>query len=330
MVGIGPGDRQVGVRKAKDKTMQERILVPVDGSKSAHHALAYAGALARATSSELVLLHVVSPALEIMSLPWNTSHAAAFRRHQHQRSSLVRGYLQASTEELRAACVLAHTEVVEGDPASAIVAWVQEDPTISVVVMSTSGGSAGIGGVNGSVAHKVMRQCPVPLMLVRSQEGGTSAAHLFRNILVPLDGSLSAEEALGHAQRLAGITGATVQLLSVLPSLYLRFGAATFLPVRLDSVELNQNVLDADLYEAQRYLWPVAATLAASGLRARSTVVRGEAADEILRQAASSGADLIIMSTRRKTGLLRLLPGVALKVVREGKLPVLLIPAGAG
>ncbi|HEX8598282.1 MAG TPA: universal stress protein [Chloroflexia bacterium] len=310
--------------------MRERILVPVDGSKSAHHALAYACAFARATLSELTLLHVVSSAPEIMSLPWSTSHAATFRRHQDQRLSLIRGYLQASAEELQAACVLAHTEVVEGDPASAIVSWVKKDPTISMVVMSASGGGAGIGGVNGSVGHKVMRECPVPLMLVRSQEGGPPAAHLFRNILVPLDGSLAAEQALGHAQRLAGITGATLQLLSVLPSLYLRFGAATFLPVRLDSVEVNQNALDADLYEVQRYLWPVAATLAASGLRVKSTVVRGEAAEEILRQAAASGADLIVMSMRRKTGLLRLLPGVASKVVREGKLPVLLIPVGAG
>ncbi len=306
--------------------MLERILVPVDGSKTAHEALSHAGALARATSSELILLHVIPPALEVMSLPWNTSHAAMLRRHQDQRLSLVRGYMEATAEDLRAACVVARTEIVEGDAARSIVARVQEDPSITTVVMATSDGSGGIGWVNGSVAHKVMRHCPVPLLLVRMQEGPQPAPRLFRNILVPLDGSLSAEQALGHAQRLARITGATLQLICVLPSLHMGFGVPTFLPVRLDAVELAQNAVDADLYEVQRYLWPVAATLASTGLCVTSTVVRGEAAEEIMRRAALSGADLIIMSIRRRTGLLGLLPGVALKVVREGKLPVLLIP----
>jgi nucleotide-binding universal stress UspA family protein len=58
----------------------------------------------------------------------------------------------------------------------------------------------------------------------------------------------------------------------------------------------------------------------------RTRVLDGDAAKEILRAGAEDGADLIVMSTRGRSGLACLWPGsVAMNVVRETALPVLLV-----
>jgi hypothetical protein len=61
-------------------------------------------------------------------------------------------------------------------------------------------------------------------------------------------------------------------------------------------------------------------------VKARLTAVRGDAADEIVRTAHEENVDLIVIATRGRTGLDRLIFGsVAEKVIRLAKCPVLTI-----
>ena len=89
-----------------------------------------------------------------------------------------------------------------------------------------------------------------------------------------------------------------------------------------------------DLYEWEKlaltqYLASVASRVVGAGTPAiaeRTRVLDGDAAKEILRAGAEDGADLIVMSTRGRSGLACLWPGsVAMNVVRETALPVLLV-----
>src|SRR5215831_14182264 len=99
---------------------------------------------------------------------------------------------------------------------------------------------------------------------------------MFRQILVPLDGTPESNAALPVARTIARATGASVYLLQVLEAA----GPETA----------------AD--DAAAKLRQVAAELMTGGLQAESAVRRGRAADEILHQVHALEADLVVMRTR--------------------------------
>jgi nucleotide-binding universal stress UspA family protein len=78
--------------------------------------------------------------------------------------------------------------------------------------------------------------------------------------------------------------------------------------------------------DAEEYLTPLAVDLRRRGVRVKTEVRRGEAAEEILKSAREAKADVIAMTTHGRTGLGRMLFGsVAETVLRESELPVLLM-----
>lgn len=64
----------------------------------------------------------------------------------------------------------------------------------------------------------------------------------------------------------------------------------------------------------------------ASGVTSESLIAKGDPSSEILRIAEDNKADVIVMGSIGKTGLEKFLIGsVAEKVVRNSKLPVLIV-----
>ena len=139
---------------------------------------------------------------------------------------------------------------------------------------------------------------------------------MFKKILVPLDGSSFAEEALPHARELAECGGAEIVLVRVdepyepPPGIFV---PATAIPevVRLSAGE---------------YLEQLVSRLRLAGIKVESAVLDGKVADAILKYAREEGVDLIVMSTHGRTGISRLLMGsVAEQIVHGARCPVLLI-----
>jgi len=139
---------------------------------------------------------------------------------------------------------------------------------------------------------------------------------MFRKILVPLDGSSFAEEALPHARELAECGGGEIVLVRVdepyepPPGIFV---PATAIPevVRLSAGE---------------YLEQLVSRLRLAGIKVESAVLDGKVADAILKYAGEEGVDLIVMSTHGRTGISRLLMGsVAEQIVHGAPCPVLLI-----
>jgi nucleotide-binding universal stress UspA family protein len=130
-------------------------------------------------------------------------------------------------------------------------------------------------------------------------------------ILVPLDGSPLAEQALPYTERLAQASGACLVLVR-----------ASRPPVGAD---------DSDsLSDADDYLKRVTGALRARGLPVERSHRLGLAAHEILAEAAESQADLIVMGTHGRSGPGRVLYGsVADEVLRHAEVPVLLVPPHA-
>jgi nucleotide-binding universal stress UspA family protein len=149
---------------------------------------------------------------------------------------------------------------------------------------------------------------------------------MFRTILVPLDGSTLAEQALGPACRIAEKFGSALLLLRVV-SQDRSTSTLPLLAPRLSSdapAPAPRPVMD----EAEAYLTGLA--LPSSIRSVRTQVLAGAPPELIVATAEASDVDLIVMSTHGRTGLVRLLYGsVAEAVLRGASVPVLLVPSRA-
>lgn len=295
--------------------MTRRILVTLDGSEFAECVLPQAAALARATGSTLRLLRVVTPTETSQSAFWRAT-MPAYLREEWQEGALerVKVYLHDVAERLRAEGLAVEVETrFEDDAAQTIVA--AADSSVQMIAMATHG----LGGpgrwVLGSVAEKVLRSALTPLLLVRVPVNATPTAEVptCRSVLVPLDGSELAEQALVLAAEVASACGARVVLVSVV------------------ATAIDEEQAAAVEAGVTGYLEDVAGALRAKGLAVTARHHAGDPAEQILAAAEDEQADLIVMGTHGRSGVQLLwLGSVATKVVQSSRHPVLLVRSRAG
>jgi nucleotide-binding universal stress UspA family protein len=140
---------------------------------------------------------------------------------------------------------------------------------------------------------------------------------MYKHILVPLDGSKLAEQALPHAVAQAEKFGAEVVLVKVLQPLSEPILSA---PAAVRAAE------EASARLLREYLDGVAARLQEQGIAVQVALLGGKPYVEIIRFAEENEIDLIVMSTRGHSGLSRwLLGSVADRVVRGATVPLLLV-----
>jgi nucleotide-binding universal stress UspA family protein len=184
-------------------------------------------------------------------------------------------------------------------------------------------GRSGLGrAVLGSVADEVLRHAPVPVLLVPAARAGAWPASGPLRVLVPLDGSDFALEALGPVRRLAGLTGADVTLLRAVEP-----------PddvILDDDVPLPVSDMESEVGAARRYLEGVAGTLSAAARRVSVVATIGSAAEAIAEHVRNQPVDLIAMATHGRGGFARVMLGsVAGQTLRRAGVPLLLVrPAG--
>lgn len=140
----------------------KKILCPTDFSATARPAVESAVELATTFGGEVLLVHVVP----IVPQPL-VSYSYHFDVPEYERS--LRGDAERRMLEL-AAELGSHphvqTVVISGDPADRILAFAQEN-ACDLIVMSTHGLTGWKHMVFGSVAEKVVRQSPCPVLTLR-------------------------------------------------------------------------------------------------------------------------------------------------------------------
>jgi CBS domain-containing protein len=161
--------------------------------------------------------------------------------------------------------------------------------------------------------------------MVRARElNGSAPAPAPRRVLVPLDGSPLAEQAIDAARELLAPGGTLVLLRVVAPRAPSR---ATHIYHELHGHETVTRVID---HQAATYLERIAHRLGETGLTVEVALRTGAAWEEILAAASEHMADVVVMCTHGHTGPAHwLLGGVADRVVRHADRPVLLISARA-
>jgi nucleotide-binding universal stress UspA family protein len=138
--------------------MWKTLLVPHDFSACADAALALAARLAREQSAEVILVHVSDVAPNV---PRDADEAIV-------RGASLR--LEELAAPLRSAGLSVATRARIGDVCDEILS-VTEDDRVSALVMGTHGRDGLARALVGSVAERVLRRAPVPVVVVRAPGG---------------------------------------------------------------------------------------------------------------------------------------------------------------
>lgn len=181
--------------------MFKKILVPLDGSENAEHALPWARRYAAPDRAQVVLLRVPERVLTEPGPPWRPGLSEA------------REYLQRMARELNYAGIPGKFLTPLGRTAETIVRAARREKC-DLVIMTTRGGSPVGRWLVGGVTEQVLRLSSVPVLVVRSQMPLRRQGH-GRRVVAPLDGSRLAESVLPWAEGLARYHGVPLVLLHV-------------------------------------------------------------------------------------------------------------------
>ena len=300
--------------------MYTKILIPLDGSKTAEKVLPYARFLAGNLKLPVELLGVV----DIVEM---ATHISADRARY--LDTLIEDSVRNSEQYLRGMAGTFPTgtkcRVEKGKAEQMIIEAAAADKG-TLITMATHGRSGMNRWLLGSVTEKVLRGGTNPMLLVRAtEEGKTDSVATLKSIVVPLDGSELAEGVLPTIAELAKTLKLAVVLFraySVPTSAYA--GGEGYYAVNYEEL------LTAMKEEAVDYLEKKTEAVKKLGIANVSYVAKeGFAADEIISLSRKSPDNLIAMCTHGRSGVKRwMLGSVTETVVRHSADPVLVLRAG--
>ncbi|MBS1153077.1 MAG: universal stress protein [Myxococcaceae bacterium] len=271
--------------------MNRSILVPLDGSTHALSALPVGRELAKMEDATLQVLYLGPRALPPAELA--------------AQLGLAPGDLRGAVIDQRA-----------GDPGQQLLRAAAEQAG-ATLVMCTHAGEQTLGGVLGELGERVLGEATGPVVLVRPTRGVVQWQ--LRNVLLPHDGTPSTSWAIHEVAGLASRAGATLTVLHVAEP-----GKAP--PAEPGSLPAPRYV------DQQQHEWPAWANEFLGRLgsvfpippeKLRLFVARGEPGPEIVRRAAASNCDLIVLAWRGTLAPAR--AAVIKAVLREAPCPVMLL-----
>jgi nucleotide-binding universal stress UspA family protein len=290
--------------------------LPLDGSELATIAIPWARALATPTT-ELILFRAIPDPTPFSELGGTSAFPAqrVIARNRH----VADDYLDAVAEVLQGAAASVSTGSAVGDAADVIVHAIRARDASMVIVASHGRGFLG-RVVVGSVADRIARVAEVPVLVVHPTRGNMAAhadstARVHR-LVVPLDGSPLAREAVPVAAALGRQLGVPLHLVRALPT--------------REEIAAHPEPMVSDYYEdmigaATEALTSEAGRRRAAGLEVTTSTAIGSPAAAILDEL--NAHDLVVMTSHGRGGVRRwLLGSVAERLIRAGEAPVLLVP----
>lgn len=331
--------------------MYERVVVLLDSSELAEQVLPHVAEIVRGRRSEVHLLSVApvvaltATIVDVHPVPVTADLGVLEAAEREQIRHNLEEYLRGVASRLQDVVTDVRTVVRFGRPAEEILRYAVEVEA-DLIALSTHGRSGLSRWVFGSVAEKVLRGAPCPVLLVRIRPAGEeqvpgdelvrSTAEralvpvkpaLHRRILVPLDGSALAECVLPHVTALIRPGLTHVYLLSVLAA---GFGERTvaLMTSYPPGLRLSTTALSRARAHLEVYLRAVADRLRQRGASVGQEIREGNPAEEILRYVPKIRAEMIVMNAHGLSGASQWVYGsVASRVLRGASCPVLLVRA---
>lgn len=279
----------------------KRILVATDFSEGSKRALLTGLGIARRYASSLHVIHVVpSEGYGVAGVGMLGAMNFARRNARDLESEfLLKGYFEG----------IRYLISVDRGEVWLAVSRIAEDEDVDLVVVGTRARSGLSKLLLGSVAEEIFRRSPCPVLTVGPNfELSFPLTRQPRSVLFPTDFSPQAEHALPYAVSLAQEQAPLTFLHVVQPD-----GGATY------NIERTVRYASARLQEL------MAATAGLIGER-EFIVETGEPAEAIVKVAAVTGAELVVLGVRASAGLSdRLGWSTAYGVVRHAHCPVLTV-----
>ncbi len=300
------------------------LLVPLDGSDFGERALPLAVKIAEGTGAELRIVHV------------DTTFGHPYTRDRLVQDKTVcdycvelerqkRAYVEQVAAQIRNKSGLRVTAVLlnSRNVVAALVDAIGAD--VDLVVLAAYGKGLIRRWVSGSTAHELIDRISVPVLIVGADGSfATPVSDRVRRVLVAVDGSRSAEQAIGPALALGEINAAEYVLLRVVPlstfhgALSSRYGSGAF----------NDGFGKIRMATARRYLNRLASRMKQQSCIVDTRVVidQNSIPRSIAAHAKAYDADLIAIAIH-KGAEKRWQGSIAKRVVQFASMPVLVAAA---
>ena len=145
----------------------KNILCPIDFSKCSERALDYAARMASLLNAELHLVHAyIDP---LTSIPFGRANTSGPPAADPELISAAKQERSKEVERLQAVCdkhgVRTTVKEVEGEPRN-VICKVAKDDGADLIIMGTHGRTGAARALIGSVAERVVRTAPCPVLTV--------------------------------------------------------------------------------------------------------------------------------------------------------------------
>ncbi len=293
--------------------MYTKMVVLLDGSELAEVVFDYAQELSGRMHLDVQLLHVCSPQ-EVAQLPMRRAY---MERMAEELCAKAEEFSANYGKDSTAQCIQARGNVVVGYPAEEILKFVDQND-IDLVMMSTHGSSGVKAWDLGEVTNKVVHASKVPVWLVPTELREEVIADVLpkRSMVVPLSGSKQSGAAIPHALDIMTQRGAESELV------LLHVVDVPYMPMTREAL----NDLDAHRVQMKTYLDGLAQPIRESGLVVRTEVLSGDPAQAIIDYLKGNPTQLLVMATRGKSRLNRMIFGsVTESVIHMVKVTPLLL-----
>lgn len=239
-----------------------------------------------------------------------------------------------TAKELKESGVDVVTDVKGGVPAETINSYA-DDKLVDLIVVGAKGLRATLGILLGGTAQQVIEYAKQPVLVVRSHYEG------LHRVLVVVDGSEYSQAALEYLGKLEGSAysrlplpkGADVHVMHVLPPMITTeslvhswaYGPDMIYPVPVGEMDID-TIAEEEEKKGKKLLDHAVETLAAGGITAKTVLIRGDAATEILEYIKDNDINLVVSGSRGLSGVSSwLLGSVSRKLVHYANCSVLVI-----
>ena len=292
-----------------------RILIAYDGSAGAEQSLRLADSVDWPADSTLRIAAVIEPTLLFVGAPMAGGLDIPPPEVDAEITAYQQEQVTKAAQSLRSADRTVEGIVLRGRPATALV-----DEATRFGADLVMGGSRGHGTISslllGSVSAEVVDHAPCPVLVSRTQS--------INRVIFATDGSVpsaAAETVLSTWPIFERLPIHVVSVADVVEPWHTGIAPTMYRQV----IEAHARDLAEARAEHTRIAEETTARLRARGRQAEAAMRTGDAAAEIIAAAADVAADLVVMGSRGRTGLARVVLGSVARNVLQGSTASVLV-----
>jgi nucleotide-binding universal stress UspA family protein len=298
--------------------MFDPILVPLDGSLLAECVLPHVVAIARAFNAKVILLRVLEK-----NRANGTTQLFDLLNWQIKKAE-AKLYLEKISARLIKSQLRIDTTVLEGRVAESITEFAQGQG-VKLIILSSHGRSGASQWGISSVAQKIILSAPTSVLIVRAHQPAVSELkeQSYRQILVPLDGSRRAENALPLITLLARFHKSRTHILHVVKTPEM----ARHMPPAPEDIDLSNRVVARNREEAILYLEQVKSRSHLDGIDVQTHLITSDNAAVVLHGLVEQEhIDMVALNAHGYSGKNQWPYGsMVINFILYGKVPLLIV-----